>query len=106
MTKAKGSCLCGGVRFEIEGPHMLFQYCHCSRCRKGTGSAHASNLFAAPSNFRWISGEELVKVWELPTAKYFCKAFCSECGSAAPYLAKSGKAFVVPAGLLDDDPGE
>ena len=45
----KGSCLCGGVVYEIDPPFKIFQYCHCSRCRKFTGSAHAANLFVPPN---------------------------------------------------------
>ena len=40
-----GSCLCGEIRFEIEGEFELFYLCHCEYCRKDTGSAHAANLF-------------------------------------------------------------
>ncbi|RPH66319.1 MAG: aldehyde-activating protein, partial [Hyphomicrobiales bacterium] len=42
-----GSCLCGDVRFEIAGDFEKFYLCHCSRCRKDTGSAHGANLFAS-----------------------------------------------------------
>jgi hypothetical protein len=42
-----GSCLCGAVRFEVEGEFQRFYLCHCGHCRKDTGSApHAANLFA------------------------------------------------------------
>ena len=41
----EGKCLCGNVRYRITGPILNFQYCHCSRCRKFTGSAHAANVF-------------------------------------------------------------
>jgi len=42
-----GSCLCGEVRFEIEGEFERFYLCHCEFCRKDTGSAHAANLFSS-----------------------------------------------------------
>lgn len=44
--RVKGSCLCGRVTFVVSGPFEAFHWCHCSRCRKDTGSAHASNIFA------------------------------------------------------------
>ena len=44
-TTHSGTCLCGAVRFEISGSFERFYLCHCSRCRKGSGSAHAANLF-------------------------------------------------------------
>ncbi len=104
-TNIHGSCLCGKVRYRFEGPIRVFQYCHCSRCRKFTGSAHASNIIIDPPQFEWISGEALVGRFELPEAKHFATCFCKNCGSSLPWLTQSGKAVVVPAGTLDEDPG-
>ncbi len=104
--KVVGSCLCGEVSYQFTGPSMVFQYCHCSRCRKFTGSAHAANIIVEPSQFSWLSGEESVGRYELPNAKHFATSFCKRCGSSLPWLTQSGKAVVVPAGTLDDDPGE
>jgi hypothetical protein len=100
-----GSCLCGKVRFLVHGPFHQFRLCHCSRCRKATGSAHGSNLFTNAENIRWLSGEELIKGFELKTAKFFSKRFCSECGSPLPWLSRRNGSLIIPAGLLDDDPG-
>jgi len=101
----KGSCLCGAVNYQIEGPFKVFQYCHCSRCRKFTGSAYASNLFVSPERFRWTSGEEMIGRYEHPDAKYFATSFCKQCGSSLPWAVKGGKNIIVTAGTLDDDPG-
>ncbi len=100
----KGSCLCGEVTYEIKGPFKIFQYCHCSRCRKFTGSAHASNLFVPPEQFTWTKGEEMVGRYEHPDAKYFASCFCKRCGSSLPWAVKGGKNIVVTAGTLDDIP--
>jgi len=101
----KGSCLCGAVNYQIEGPFKVFQYCHCSRCRKFTGSAYASNLFVPPERFRWTSGEGMIRRYEHPDAKYFATNFCKQCGSSLPWAVKGGKNIIVTAGTLDDDPG-
>ena len=58
--KVNGSCLCTKVSYQITGNMGVFQYCHCSRCRKFTGSAHAANMFVSPDDFSWLSGEEFV----------------------------------------------
>lgn len=102
---AKGSCFCAQVSYEISGNIGIFQYCHCSRCRKVTGSAHAANLFVAPGQFKWMGGEELVGHYDPPETKYFATSFCKNCGSSLPWLSKSGLAVIVPAGSLDEDPG-
>ncbi|MGA7277559.1 MAG: GFA family protein [Desulfocapsaceae bacterium] len=100
-----GSCLCGTVKYQIRSPFRIFQYCHCSRCRKFTGSSQAANLFVPPEQFKWLKGEESVSRFELPESKYFATSFCKICGSSLPWLTKGGKNFVVTAGTLDIDPG-
>ena len=99
-----GSCLCHKVTYVVTGNLGIFQYCHCSRCRKFTGSAHSANLWVAPDDFRWMSGEDFVGRYEPDGTKYFATSFCKHCGSSLPWLAKGGKVVVVPAGTLDGDP--
>ncbi len=106
MSEAvRGSCLCGQVRFEVGMPASWFQYCHCSRCRKKTGSAHSSHLLVRPDQVTWTAGEDLVARFELPEAKSFSSCWCTRCGSALPWTTRNGRWVVVPAGALDDDPG-
>ena len=56
----QGTCLCGTVTYRITGRILSFQYCHCSRCRKFTGSAHAANVFTALDGLEWVQGEDSV----------------------------------------------
>ena len=97
----KGSCLCGEVEFEFVDGVRTFQYCHCSRCRKFTGAAHAANLIVTPDSFRWTRGEESVGRYEVPEATYHATAFCKKCGSSLPWRNKTGSAVIIPAGTLD-----
>ena len=101
-----GSCLCGEVAYAISGSAGIFQYCHCSRCRKFTGSAHAANLFVRPDQFAWTRGEEFVGTFAPDNTKHFATAFCKRCGSSLPWRNKSGTIVVIPAGTLDGDPVE
>ncbi|WP_227426381.1 GFA family protein [Roseibaca sp. Y0-43] len=96
---AHGSCLCGAVRFRIEGAFEAFFLCHCTRCRKDSGSAHAATLFASQARLVWLSGETCVRTYHLPGTRHG-KCFCGRCGSALPLLAKDGT-LAVPAGSLD-----
>ncbi|MCB1858128.1 MAG: GFA family protein [Gammaproteobacteria bacterium] len=104
-TPITGTCLCKGVQFQLTGHLGIFQYCHCSRCRKFTGSTFSSNLLVLPEQFSWLRGEALVGRYELAEAKYFATGFCTRCGSSLPWLSQSGKVVIVPAGTLDSDPG-
>ena len=99
-----GGCLCGKVRFVVRGPLEGFRLCYCSRCRKATGSAHASNLFTQPENIHWLSGQDMIKRFELETAKYFARCFCADCGSPVPWISRREGRMIIPAGALDDEP--
>jgi hypothetical protein len=101
----KGSCLCQAVKYQFHGPGYAFQYCHCSRCRKFTGSAHGSNIIIDPKNFEWLSGEDMVGRFEYPEAKHFATCFCRNCGSSLPWMSQSGISVVIPAGTLDEASG-
>ena len=102
--KISGSCLCGEVKYEFTGPTKVFQYCHCTRCQKITGTAHASNIIIDPVHFKWTMGESNVGRYELPEAKHFASSFCKTCGSTLPWITQSKKAMIIPAGTLDNDP--
>jgi hypothetical protein len=103
QTTLKGSCLCGAVKYEVTGEPKRFFHCHCSRCRKATGTGHASNLFVQPGALRWLRGEEQIRSFKVPEAKRFTNNFCSACGSRLPRQAKDGDIVMIPCGSLDDD---
>lgn len=103
-TTLRGSCLCGAVRYEVTGEPRRFLHCHCSRCRKATGTGHASNLFIQPGTLRWLGGEEKIRSFKLPEAQRFTNSFCEVCGSRLPRQAIGNDAVMIPAGSLDDEP--
>ena len=103
-SKVHGSCLCGSVRFEITPPFARMVHCHCSRCRKSSGSGHATNLIGQPEQLKWLDGEDLIGRFDLPGARSFGKWFCRNCGSPLARLTRNGKAVVIPAGALDEAP--
>ncbi|MCB9536031.1 MAG: GFA family protein [Myxococcales bacterium] len=97
----QGGCLCGAVRFEVTGPFDAFMLCHCSRCRRDTGSVHAANLFSGSATLRWASGGRLVRSFRLAGTRHE-RAFCGQCGAAVPSVQMEGALLVVPAGSLDE----
>ena len=84
----EGSCLCGAVQYEISGEAARFYHCHCRRCRKATGTGHASNLMIKPEHISWLKGEELIASYKVPEAERFTNRFCSQCGSSMPRFVK------------------
>lgn len=101
-----GSCLCGAIGYEVRVPFTRFVNCHCSRCRKASGSAHAANAIVPPDAFRWTRGDGLAVRFDLPEARSFSSSFCPTCGSPVPRATRSGREVIVPCGGLDADPGE
>src|SRR5262245_28583620 len=95
-----GSCLCGEVGYEVEGPFAFMAHCHCSMCRKAHGTAFSTTLGASMDRFRWVRGTDGIRRYA-SSAAYF-RPFCSRCGASVPHEA--GEQVHVPAGSLDRDP--
>jgi hypothetical protein len=98
--EVSGSCLCGKVKYKIDGPFDAFFLCHCTRCQKDTGSAHAANLASTTAKLTWVSGQELVATFKVPSTRHQ-KSFCKECGAAVPGYHLDGQLLIAPAGGLD-----
>jgi len=103
QTTLKGSCLCGAVKYEASGEAKRFYHCHCSRCRKATGTGHASNLFLQPGTLRWLAGEDQVRAFKVAEAKRFTNTFCATCGGRLPRQAAGTDIVMIPAGSLDGE---
>ncbi|HJQ85504.1 MAG TPA: GFA family protein [Candidatus Binatia bacterium] len=101
----RGSCLCGGVAYVVEGAPVRARNCHCSRCRRARSAAHATNLITAAAGVRFTRGTDLVASYRVPEARFFTQAFCRRCGSPMPRIDRDRDMAVVPMGTLDDDPG-
>lgn len=100
----EGGCLCGGVRFRVNGKLGPAGFCHCTQCRKASGSAFAANAPARTKYFQLLEGQELLSEYESSPGKF--RAFCSRCGS--PIFSRSEREPEirrVRLGTLDSDPG-
>jgi hypothetical protein len=100
----EGGCLCGEVRFEVNGPILSAGYCHCKHCQKRTGTASSVNCRVAQGDFRLASGSDKLRAYRPPTG--VPKLFCSACGSALfsgdPF---SDEQVAIRLGVFDTDPG-
>lgn len=98
-----GSCLCGGVRFEITAPFLNANHCHCSRCRKHSGAFGLTQARVPRDGFRLVAGEDLIRVYR--PGDGMVKAFCSVCGSNLfGRTWPEGEEISVRLGALDGDP--
>ncbi len=99
-----GSCLCQGVRFEIDGELSAASHCHCSMCRKAHGAAFGTYAAARADQFRIVTGAGLITRYA--SSPGIVRTFCSRCGSTLQWLRESKpEAVEVALGVLDGDPG-
>lgn len=103
VRTAKGSCLCGEVRYEVDGPFDVMSHCQCSMCRQHHGTASATFVAAPLERFRWISGLEQVKTYH--SSEHGTRSFCTACGSVAPTLEEETERVFCPAGNLEVEVG-
>lgn len=97
MTKAR--CLCGDIRWELDGPLEMMSNCHCVMCRKAHGSAFATYIAGPIGGFRWTSGED--KVVRYQSSEHGNRGFCPRCGSVV--ASAFGDIAFMPAGCAEGD---
>ncbi len=97
---ARGECNCGSVAFEVSAELSGVFVCHCSICRRSTGSNGIAVLVVDNDAFRWLRGEELITSWKKPGADWQTW-FCRTCGSPVPGINDETRMFI-PAGLISE----
>lgn len=94
-----GSCLCGDVSWDLNGPLTMLVNCHCTMCRKAHGSDFASFAMGSAADFCWLSGKE--RIVSFCSSEQGKRGFCGRCGSVTPSV--DGDMVFLPAGSLDGD---
>lgn len=79
MPTLEGSCLCGGVRFQVTEPFEAVVQCHCTNCKKLSGGTGTSNGRGRSEAIEILAGRELLRTYQ--PAEGTAKTFCSQCGS-------------------------
>lgn len=101
----KGQCLCGKVKVEVTGKISDIIHCHCSLCRKNSGTAFATNGFVNRHEFKVTQGEDLLSSFSFKPGRY--RHFCSCCGSPVYSASDSDKQRIrIRLGILDSDISE
>ncbi|HEV7731844.1 MAG TPA: GFA family protein [Candidatus Binatia bacterium] len=97
-----GSCLCGTIAWEHEGPLDPIVHCHCSRCRKAHGGAFATFAATPSDRLRIVRGQEAIGRHR--SSPEYERAFCTGCGSVVPMVSDGPQSFIA-LGNVDEDPG-
>ncbi len=100
-TRASGRCLCGAVRYDLQGPLRDVLLCHCVECRRWSGHVFAATavrrehlVLRESSGLRWIASPE--------SETGARRGFCRECGSSLFWDAPARDSVSVAAGTLDE----
>jgi len=100
----QGSCLCGAIRYQIDGALGPVTHCHCSQCRKAHGAAFGTYARVEWAEFKLISGEDEIASYS--SSSGVCRTFCARCGSTLQFIRESKPgSFSLALGTLDSDPG-
>ena len=99
MDTRQGGCLCGNVQFSVSGKIRGIGSCHCSKCRKVSGTNGNAVFIVALDRFSWISGENDTTAFAFPSGWSVTR--CDTCGSPVP-SSFDGRQVWVQAGLMDD----
>jgi hypothetical protein len=79
MSAMRGSCWCGGVRFEVSDPFINLNFCHCTSCKRISGGVGTANGRARTEWIDVTRGRELLTTYAPDEGTK--KTFCSVCGA-------------------------
>ena len=101
----RGGCLCGAVRYQVQGPLGLIEYCHCGQCRKASGSAFSTTALIELQQFKLLSGEDMIARY--PSSAQRLKCFCKQCGSPL-FIQRLNRPeiLILQLGSLEADPSK
>lgn len=97
-----GGCLCGAVRYELQGEPAFTGICHCRDCQKATGSGYVA-IMAMPESAVKMTGE--TKGFDVTgeSGGTITRGFCPVCGSLLfSKSARMNGMILITAGTLDD----
>jgi len=94
----QGSCLCSAVKFSLAYSPITYYRCHCSLCRRQTGTESNYATLVHNSDFSWVTGEASIHSWS--KASGYRNDFCRHCGSTVPNPLAAVPYIWVPLGLL------
>ena len=99
--RIRGSCLCGGIRFELDLPSKWCAHCHCSMCRKEHGAGYVTWAGFESEKFHLLEGEGLLNWYASSSPAQ--RGFCTACGSSLFFRSERWPGEIhVAIGSLDD----
>jgi len=97
-----GQCLCGAVQYAVTDEFLYAANCHCSNCRRATGSAFKPFAGIERNKLRITKGEDNKLM--IFGDEYGCDTRCNVCGAFLYSVVRDGAFVHVAMGTLVDDP--
>ncbi|MFT7560168.1 MAG: hypothetical protein ACI93R_002086 [Flavobacteriales bacterium] len=102
MRKITGHCLCHSVEYSIADSLLYSGFCHCSECRRWTGSAFSATCGVKVDDFQLMKGKELLRSYK--KGEHSNSHFCSKCSSIVFGDVPAHNMTFVFLGTLDEAP--
>jgi hypothetical protein len=96
--RAEGGCLCGGVRFAVEGQLRPVLFCHCEQCRRTSGHYVAAS--ACEADALNLTAEDTLSWYQ--SSDDAQRGFCNTCGASLFWRPGHGRYVSIMAGVFDD----
>ena len=101
----QGKCFCGEVHITVNGKISDIIHCHCSLCRKNSGTAFATNGFINTADFEVTSGKSSLSTFSFKPGRY--RHFCSQCGSPVYSSNEDDQTrLIIRLGIIDSEINE
>lgn len=99
----EGGCNCGAIRYRIQGAPLAVAACHCTRCRRQSGSMYSVNLVVSPAAFTMEGKPKVFEDKDTTSGEPVFREFCGDCGSPIrSILGANADIIAVKAGTLDN----
>ncbi|MBV8145269.1 MAG: GFA family protein [Gammaproteobacteria bacterium] len=98
MANYEGGCLCGKLRFRVDGAAIDSGYCHCRMCQRNCGSPVVAWTMFAASSFSWIAGSPT----SYASSPEVRRQFCRNCGSYLVFRRENSTEVSINTASLDD----
>ncbi|SHG94945.1 GFA family protein [Ferrimonas marina] len=76
-----GGCLCGAIRYRVEGTPFDADYCHCRQCQRSVGAPFGCWMDFKLEAVQWLGAQPK----EYASSEFVRRGFCPECGAAMSF---------------------
>ena len=104
MSEANvGGCLCGQLRYEVQGEPLFSGHCHCRTCQRAGGGPMGTGVGFSDGGFRLTAGEPKLFTYQGDSGKNVTRRFCGNCGATVYSRLEIAAGLTIVAATTFDD---